>query len=258
MRIGIGLVLALAASAAGCRALGLYETSSSDMSDQNTPAGKVLKLDSPHQVRVAKFQTNFKTAPGSVDIELMNEGILEDFIAFDIEFGYPAPADSFSPYTPEFIEVAIADWKKGEKFTKNIPGAPGAKQAPLFARILETSGSDVRETAARETPDSGLRRGTQFLGGKIEVVKIEGDLVPVDGKVKLAYTLESTSETEVGNLRYMVQFFKDGKALDLGRRVGSFRPAGKPLGKTGDQVVVEVSMDASGLAGSKPVLRVIQ
>src|SRR5689334_7311736 len=191
--IGLGLVLALAASAAGCRALGLYEETARDMSDKTTKAGEDLKLDAPHRVKVLKFQTNFKTAPGSVDIELSNDGVLEDFIAFDIEFGYPAPAESIAPYVPEFIEVPIDNWKKGDKFAKNIPGAPGAKAAPLFARILTTSGSDVRATAARETPDSGLRRGTQFLGGKVEVVKIEGDMVPKDGKVSLAYTLESTS-----------------------------------------------------------------
>jgi hypothetical protein len=258
MRAGIGLVLALAASAAGCRALGLYEDNARDMSDKTTKAGEELKLDAPHKIRVAKFQTNFKTAPGSVEIELVNEGVLEDFIAFDVEFGYPAPADSIAPYVPEFVEVSFLDWKKNDKQPKVVEGAPGAKAAPLFARILTTSGSDVRSTAARETPDTGLRRGTQFLGGKVEVVKIEGDMVPRDGKVNLAYTLESTSDNDVGNLRYMVQFYKDGKALDLGRRVGSFRPASKPLGKRGDQVVVEVSMESTGLSGAKPVLRVIQ
>jgi hypothetical protein len=47
--------------------------------------------------------------------------------------------------------------------------------------------------------------------------------------------------------------------VDLGRRVGSFRPAGKPLGKRGDQVVVDVTVETpGGLSGSRPVLRVIQ
>ncbi len=57
----------------------------------------------------------------------------------------------------------------------------------------------------------------------------------------------------------MVQFYKDGKPLDLGRALRIFKAAPKPLGRKGDQVVVEVSLDqVLGLATSQLALRVTQ
>jgi hypothetical protein len=264
MRAGIGLVLALAASAAGCRALGLYEETAKDMSDLNTRAGAMAVDIGTTKIKVVKFEPDFKTAPGSVKLELLNEGDPQEFVSFDLEFGYPAPPESFSPYTPEFVEVPFADWKKGETKTpvpNPVPGAVGQADRPLFARIVSISGTDVRRTAAREPSDHGLRRGTMFLGGKVEVVKIAADLAPKEGtKATMSFTLESNEEkADVGNLRYMVQFYKDGKPLDLGRSLRIFKPAPKALGKKGDQVVVDVSLDwVPGLAVTQPVLRVIQ
>jgi len=259
MRSGIGLVLAFAAAAARCKALGFHEETAKDMSDKNTKAGTYVLSEGAHKIKVTKFETDFKSAPGSVRIEFVNEGSPEEFIAFDVEFGYPAPAESIAPYVPEFFEVSFENWKTGSVETRTQPGI--GKAAPLFARVLSATGSDVRMTAARETPDTGLRRGTTFLGNKIEVVKLEGNLTPPEGtKPSIAFTLESQEESaDVGAFRYMVQFFKDGKPMDLGRKFSIFRPASKPLGKKGDTVVVDVTLDtAASLAGARPVLRVIQ
>jgi hypothetical protein len=261
-RTGFALVLALAAVAGtGCEALGLREETARDMSDKNTKAGSYVVNEGNTKVKVTKFTPDFKAAPGSATIEFVNEGAPQEFIAFDVEFGYPAPADAIAPYVPEFVEVSFENFKTGDVVTKTVPGGIGAKAAPLFARVLPVSGADVRMTTDRETPDTGLRRGTTFLGNKIEVVKVEASLTPPEGaKPTIAFTLESQAESgEVGAFRYMVQFYKDGKPMDLGRRYSIFRPASKPLGKKGDTVVVDVTVDtAASLAGVKPVLRVIQ
>lgn len=263
-RTGMGLVLALAAIAAGgagCRALGLYEETAKDMSDKNTKAGTYVVNEGSQKIKVVKFAPDFKAAPGSVTIDFVNEGAPQEFVAFDVEFGYPAPADAIAPYVPEFVEVSFEDWKTGATVTKKVEGGVSAKAAPLFARVLSATGADVRMTAARETPDTGLRRGTTFLGNKIEVVKMDANLSPpAGGKPSISFTLESQSESaEVGAFRYMVQFYKDGKPIDMGRRFSIFRPAAKPLGKAGDTVVLDVALDgAPSLAGAKPVLRIIQ
>jgi len=115
-------------------------------------------------------------------------------------------------------------------------------------------------TTARENSVRGMRRGTMLLGNKVEVVKVGGDLS--GEKPVLTYTLENVDEkgAEVGNLKYMVQFYKDGKLLDLPKKFSFFRPVGKPLGKKGSTVVVEIAglEDISGVAAAKPVLRVKQ
>jgi hypothetical protein len=262
-RNGLALAVALAAAVAGtgCQALGLHEANTRDMSDQNTKAGTYVVNEGNQKVKVTKFTPNFTSAPGSVEIEFVNEGGPQEFVAFDVEFGYPAPADAIAPYVPEFVEVSFENFTSGKTEKKTVPGGIGAKSAPLFARVLPVSGADVRMTTYRETPDSGLRRGTTFLGNKVEVVKMEANLTPPEGtKPSISFTLESQAESgEVGAIRYMVQFFKDGKPMDLGRRYSIFRPASKPLGKKGDTVVVDVTVDtAASLAGVKPVLRVIQ
>jgi hypothetical protein len=67
---------------------------------------------------------------------------------------------------------------------------------------------------------------------------------------------------EVGNLKYMVQFYKDGKLLKLPPKFSFFRPASKPLGKQGDTLVIEIAgledVQDPSLAGARPVLRVKQ
>lgn len=262
-RNGLALAVALAAAVAGtgCQALGLHEENVRDHSEKNTKAGSYVVNEGTQKVKVTKFTPDFKSAPGSASIEFVNEGAPQEFIAFDVEFGYPAPADAIAPYVPEFVEVSFENFKTGDVVTKQVPGGIGAKAAPLFARVLPVSGADVRLTTGRETPDTGLRRGTTFLGNRIEVLSMEANLTPPEGtKPSISFTLESQAESgEVGAIRYMVQFFKDGKPMDLGRRYSIFRPASKPLGKKGDTVVVDVTVDtAASLAGVKPVLRVIQ
>jgi hypothetical protein len=265
MRAGIGLVLAVAAATAGCRSLGLYEETARDLSDKNTKAGENLKLDLPHKVKVVKFVADFKSADPKVSIELLNEGPPEDFISFDLEIGYAAPPGSIAPYVPDFQPLDVADWGAGKPWSKVYSLPKGQKTMPLFARILTSSGSDVRMTADRETSSMGLREGTRLLSGKIEVVKVHYDLTPPAGqKPTLAFTLENVDDkgAEIGNFRYMVQFYdRDGKYIDLGRRFASFKPVANPLGKKGDRVTVDVAgLDnvTVSLAGAKPVLRVIQ
>jgi hypothetical protein len=265
MRAGIGLILAVAAAAAGCKSRGFYEESAKDLSDKNMKAGTTLDLGQGLKVKVAKFDVDFKSAKPKVVMALVNEGPPQDFLSFDLEVGYAAPPGSIAPYVPDFIPLDFTDWKAGETKDRTYPLPEGQKAMPLFARILTTTGADVRMTADRETSDMGLREGTRLLSGKVEVVKLDADLTPSgDKKPRLAFTLENVDEkgAEVGNFRYMVQFYdRDGKYIDLGRRFASFKPAGKPLGKKGDRVTVEVAgMDniTVSLAGAKPVLRVIQ
>jgi len=263
MRAGIGFILAAAAAAAGCKSLGLYEESSrSDLSGLTTKAGGYLDLGDPHKVKLVKFETDFKAAPGRVNLEIQNDGPPEDFLSFEVEFGFPAPPGAIAPYDPVFEAVDFAELKAGDKVSKSLGPVTASKVPPLFARVVTTKGADVRLSTDREPSSAGLREGSRLLGGRVEVVKIEGNLIPPEGqKPTLTYTIESMSDTEIGNVRYMVQFYKDGKLIDLGRRFSTFRPAGKPLGKRGDRLTLEVAglENATGsLAGVKPVLRVIQ
>jgi hypothetical protein len=141
-----------------------------------------------------------------------------------------------------------------------VPAAPGHTAAPYFSRISPISGTDVRVTTDRENSIRGVRRGTMLLGNRVEVVKVEGDLAAE--KPVLTYTLENVDEkgAEVGVLKYMVQFYKDGKVLELPKKFSFFRPVAKSLGKKGETVVVEIAglEDITGVAGAKPVLRVKQ
>jgi hypothetical protein len=158
MRAGIGFALAVAAAAAGCNSLGLTEETAKDLSDRNTNAGEELKLDAPHKIRVVRFETDFKSSPGKVKVVLENMGPPEDFISFDLEFGYPAPAGSIAPYVPDFEAMDYAEWGAGKQVEKVYSGNPpvGQKSPPLFARVVTTSA--WRPPASRATSASGPGR----------------------------------------------------------------------------------------------------
>ena len=264
MRAGIGCVLALAAAVAGCKALGFQEETTKDLSSMNTKAGTVLDLDLPHKVQVVKFEMDFKSNPAKATVTLKNDGPFEDLFSFDVEFGFPAPAESFAPYNPDFVGLDIAEFKAGEERKVVIQASPGHKDAALFARVVTSKGSDVTMTAPRESSRWGLRVGTKLLGNRVEVVKLDANLTPKEGeKPHLSFTLESQDDkAEIGTIKYMVQFYsqKDEKLMDLGRRFYSLKPVGSPLGKKGSQVTVDVAglESITGLAGAKPVLRVTQ
>jgi hypothetical protein len=262
MRAGIGLVIVLATAAAGCQSLGFQEQSTRDFSTWTEKPGKYLDLGDPHKVKLVKFDTDFKAVPPKVTLQIQNDGPAEDFLSFEVEFGFPAPLGAIAPYDPDFVAVDFAELLSGKASDVRTVYATKAG-VPQFARIVTTKGADVRVSASRETSDKGLREGTQLLGGRVTVVKVEGNLIPPEGqKPTLTYTIESMDEkTEVGNLRYLVQFYKDGKLVDMGRRFSTFRAVGKPLGKKGDRLTIEVAglENVTGsLAGAKPVLRVIQ
>lgn len=271
MRAGIMVAVAAVAALAGCanlgKDLGFHEESAQDMSDRNSKGGTYLTLDAPKKVRLEKFETDFKAKEPKISVTLKNEGPLEDLFTYEVEVGYPAPAGSFAPYVPEFVSMAIEAFGTGDTKTQQVP-LFASQGAPLFARVLTITGADVRMTAGRETSSAGLRGGTVLLNGRVEVASVSANLTPADGsKPSLVFVLESKDDkAEVGNLRYTVEFYKDGRKLDLGRRFYSMKSVGSPLGKRGSQVTLEVGgwdnmtgADAGkGLAGAKYVLRLVQ
>lgn len=262
MRTATILAVALVLAGPGCRALGLGDEGARDFTASSTRSGEVLKLDGNQRVVVEKFDQDFSGAVPRVKVSLKNEGDPIDFFSADVEFGYPAPAGSFAPYIPEFVAIDVPDFVKGKVFAAEVSPPPAVKGRPLFARIVTITGKDVRMTTARENSIRGLRQGTLLLTGRVEVVKIEDNL---EGqKPSLSYTIENVDsrnpDKEIGNLKYMVQFFKDGKQIQLGRRTGGLQAVEKPLGKAGSRITIEVAgiESVEGLAGAKPVLRLTQ
>jgi hypothetical protein len=264
--MGLALALALAAAPAGCRMLGFHESQERDFSDKVTKPGTALEAGG-QKVRVVAFRQEFKAAPPQAVVTLANEGAPIDLFSADVEFGYPAPADSFAPYEPEFISLDIPDFAAGDTKEVAVPAPPGRKGAPLFARVVIPEGGEVRMTAPRESSDRrGLAHGSLLLAGRVEVVGMAGNLTPAEGqKPTLSFTLEHVDsqnpEQPIAGMRYIVQFYRhDGSLLDLGRRFYTLKPVGQDLAKYGESVTFEVGgLDAvPGLAGSRPVLRLTQ
>ncbi|MCK6480010.1 MAG: hypothetical protein HUU06_00705 [Planctomycetaceae bacterium] len=252
--------LALAGlSAAGCKALGLNDVATKDYSGENTKDGAVLDLPAPQRVVVQSVVRDFKSVPAKVKVTLKNEGDLYDIFSADVEIAYPAPPESFAPYIPEFVALDIPSFGKGETKTVEVSAPASATGTPYYAKILASGGKEgIRMTTARENSQRGTRQGTLLLAGKVEVVKMESTLATE--KPTLAFTIENVSGEEIGNLRYMVQFYKDRKPVELGRRLSGIRPVGQPLGKKGSQVRIEIAgLDGvAGLSGAMPVLRLLQ
>ena len=265
MRNGLGLAMALAVALAGCKALGLRESEERDFSDKVTAPGTALGVGN-EKVTVVSFEKEFAKDPPRVLVTLRNDGDPLELFSADVEFCYPVPPDSFAPYDPDFAPLDVSNFQSGTEQTIEVKAPVGRTGKPLFARVLVTEGGQVRMTAGREASTTGLRRGTTLLQGKVEVVKVEGDLSPPEGtKPTLSFTLEHVDalepNEEIKDMRYTVQFYgQDGKLLDLGRRFYSLKAVGKTLPSEGAQCVLEITgLEAvPGLAGSKPVLRLTQ
>ena len=265
MRNGLGLAVALAVALAGCKALGLRENEDRDFSGKVTKPGTELGMGN-ERVTVVKFENDFKSDTPCVRVTLRNDGDPLELFSADVEFGYPVPPDSFAPYEPDFAALDVTDFKTGEEKEVTVNAPAGRTGKPLFARVVVTEGGQVRMTAGRESSQTGLRRGTTLLQGKVEVVRVDGDLSPPAGtKPTLSFTLEhvdaSAPNEEIKGMRYTVQFYgQDGKLLDLGRRFYALKPVGKSLPALESQCVLEIAgLEAvPGLAGAKPVLRLTQ
>ncbi len=265
MRAGTVVAAALVLAAAGCggmgKKLGFTDEADKDWSANNSKAGGMLDLDAPQAVRLVKFDPALAPPAPRVKVALKNEGDFYDIFSVDVEFGYPAPAESFAEYNPEIVSIDLPEFKKGDTVEKDVAPPQGVTGVPFFARIVTTKGKEVRMTTGREDFGGGRRQGSLLLGGRVEVVAVGGSLDAE--KPTLSFTLENvdSSGKAVGDLRYTVQFNKDGKFLDLGRRLSALRPVGEPLGEKGKSVVLEVKgleTTPVSLAGSKPVLRLTQ
>lgn len=254
-------ILVAAAVVAGCgsmgKRLGFTDEADKDWSAMNSRAGGNLDLDAPQVVALQKFEPALAGPAPSVKVVLKNEGDTYDIFSVDVEFGFKAPADSFAEYNPEFVSIDFPEFKKGE-VRETVVKAPAGLADAYFVRMSTSRGKEVRMTTGREESAKGVRHGSVLLQGKVEVVEVGGDLA--GEKPSLTFTLESLDAKAVGDLRYTVQFNKDGKFLDLGRRLSGLRPVGEPLGEKGRQVVVKVTgLENAGvsLAGAKPVLRLV-
>lgn len=258
MRITHGLVIAAALVASGCQSLGLVDESTEDLTRYQTLAGTTLA--GSDGVKVEKVENQLTASPAAVKLTLKNTG--KDPIrlfSFDVEFGYPAPAGSFAPYIPNFEGQDFENFGAGESREVLVVSSQSTG-TPLFTRVVPSTGADARPTTAREVDRFGTRHGSTLMGGRVEVVQMDAALEAATPR--LSYTIEnvdaSATAKELGNLRYMVVFYKNGKEVDLPFKFGQFRPVGKSLGKQGDRVTFEVAGLAEvqdKLGGAKPVLR---
>lgn len=266
MRIGIAGMLAVALAATGCKALGFTEEQK-DLSSYTTKSGEVVTPDKakPDQkIVVKKFHLDLNSNPPKVDISLKNEGPAQDLFLAEIEFGYPVPAGSVAPYAPDFRSFVFENFVKDEERSPEggaVEASTLRTEKPLFARLIVITGANVRATTDCQASTLGLMRGTLFLGDRVEVVGMEGDLTVEEPSMK--FTLQNVDEKEpnkeIGNLRYTCQFFdQQGKLIPLGKRFYALKSTAKPLGKKGDMVTIEVSpgkLDPGvSLVGAKPVL----
>jgi hypothetical protein len=255
--------LAVVVAAAGCRSLGWVDEGSEDWGKYQTPAGTMLKGT---QVRVVSIKPNLAADPAAAEITLKNEGDGIALFSLDVEFGFPKPAESFAPYTPHFESEDIENFEKGATQVIKVAVAKAPPGRPHFVRIPQPSGNEVRVTTDREVSRLGQRQGSTFLRGKVEVVDVE-DALSGD-KPRLAFTLENidtdpaSTGKPVGDIRYAVQFYKDGKPVELPRKFSAWRAVGKPLGARGEKVTFEVAgLDDESLprlTGTQYVLRLKQ
>lgn len=262
MRIAIVSTLALALAASGCKALGFHEEQK-DITTYTTKAGAEFSTNPAkpeERIVVKKFTLDLAAKPPKAVMTLRNEGPDQDLFLADVEFGYPAEAGSVAPYIPDFQSFARESFVKGAELEFTVPSSTVALDKygpPQFARVVVTTGSSARMTTACEATSLGLKQGSTFLGGAVEVVDLEGDLAAE--KPNLRFTLQNVGDKgEIGTLMYTCQFFsRDGKLIPLGKRFYQLKALEKPLGKKGDKVTIEVNPtpDASvSLVGAKPVL----
>jgi hypothetical protein len=265
MRSGFVGMLVVALAATGCKTLGFTEEQK-DLSSNTTLAGKVETPDpkKPDQkIVVKKFNLDLKSTPPKVEVSLKNEGPAQDLFLAEIEFGYPVPAGSVAPYAPDFKSFVFENFVKDEERTEVVEGSQLQTDKPLFARLIVTTGANVRATTdCQASSVHGLMRGTLFLKDRVEVVGMDADMAADEPWVK--FTLRNVDDKdpdkEIGNLRYTCQFFnpETGALIPLGKRFYALKSTAKPLGKKGDEVTIEVNpgkLDPGvSLVGSKPVL----
>ena len=263
----VTMAAAAALTVSGCKAIGWVEESNEDWTTHASVKDEVLNLPDPEKVVVEKIVPDLLGNPPSVELTLRNDGVPYPMFTFDVEFGFPAPAGSFAPYIPHFESQDLEEFKTGESRTLKVEAVtappPGT---PYFVKVAASTGADVRMTAQREVDAKGPRTGTTFLRGRIEVVEVDAQLTA--SKPKLSITLENVDAKNpaepIGDLRYLVQFFKARKPVDLGdisSKFSKFRSVGKPLGAKGERIVVEVGgleEVVDRLGGASYVLRLKQ
>ncbi len=189
---------------------------------------------------------------------LRNEGPPTDLFSGEAAFLFPSKTGSAAPFAPAFSPLEVAGWKAGEERTVSIDAPEGYPAAPLDVVLLAPAGADGPAAAAREPSSRGLRRGTLLLGGRVEVVRVEGDLI--GEKPWIAFTLESGDPAgaiaPLGELRWELRFRRGGALLDPGPAGGAAKSGRTTLGKLGERSVLRVEglEPAGGLAGAQPVL----
>ncbi len=263
-------VIALATAAAGCQLDGMGDGGDSDLRKHQTAVnwGFDVPVEGGKTARVVveKIQNHFDATPPTVSLTLKNTGSPIEILTFEVEFGFPAPEESFAPYIPQFETEVVPDvFKTGESKSFQIRAGGGAEGKPIFTRVVPMSGSAVRQTTGREEDEYGRRRGSTMLSNRIEVVAVDADFT--GPAPRLSFTLENIDaggDQPMGDLSYTVQFFKGDKSIDTGsRRFRGFKGIGKPLGKRGERVTFDVEGLAdlkpevlAQLGGAKPVLTV--
>jgi hypothetical protein len=246
-----------AAAAAG----GVGPPGGRDWDSMCTKAGTVLFPSSP--VVVDAFDVQLDAPDPGVLLSLRNEGTPWDVLPIEVEFAYSPSDGEITPYSREVEVLTIEGFAAGTTLTRRIALPRSGRERPLFARIVAFAPDDISATAAREVIGDRIRPGTRLLGGRVEVVGIGGDLSATTPT--LSFVLENvgteSSESAVGRVRYLVQFYKAGKLVDMGRRFSTLRPIGGSLDERG----ARVKFDVTGLekrhlsvAGSRPVLRLVR
>lgn len=219
--------------------------------------GSLHAADGTSALVLALRMESGETGPGARCV-LRNEGPATDLFSAEVAFLFPARPGSAAPFEPAFSPLEVAGWKAGEERTVPVDAPGGHPAAPLDVVLLAPTGADLPPAAAREPSDRGVRRGTLLLGGRVEVVKVEGDLL--GEKPWIEFTLESTDPAGVlaplGDLRWGLRFRRGGALIDAGPAGAAAKSGGTALGKRGERAVLRVDglEPAGGLAGAQPIL----
>jgi hypothetical protein len=225
--------------------------------------GNTIALGEPLQVRLIDAVPDLEALRPSFAMTVKNEGPPIPLLVLDVEFRYPPPEGSLAEYTPVFESVDLEEFKGNEVRTVVVESQPLAGCVPTLARIVPPGllEEGVRATTGRivQTRSGPPGRGTLFFGGKVEVVDIKAEFT--SDSPRLSFTLENVGTADVDesleSIRYVVQLYKGGTLVDLGRRFTVFKPVPGSLGRRGSKVTFSVSgiESARGLAGARPVLR---
>ena len=113
-------------------------------------------------------------------------------------------------------------------------------------------------TVARENSSRGIRPGTRFLSGRLEVVEMVADLTAE--KPTLSFVLERTADGPAGPLPGKLEWSIEIQRLGSGHmwHQGRKYPVEGPLEKAGDRVTITKEWDGSRpeVAGAWPDLQV--